>query len=240
LAIFKGTLYIAWLEAGEKEWNKLYIKHWNGSEWLADGEGFGLKPGHTILSPVLLFGENEGHLAWSEAGENGVFQIWYAAWNKEKWTVYPETLNKNPGSQAFNPAMILFKGVPWLAFQERDPGAAGFRLHLLHLEGGKWQNDNHLLPDGGATGKLDPALGTRNETLFLAWEERNVKGVPGIFVRQLLPGTKENRVSPLNLAADSFGMNPSFLSEGNDLYLSWKENNSGDIFQNHVARFSEK
>jgi hypothetical protein len=231
-----NTPYIAWNESGEKEWSKLYVKHWDGKSWISDGPGFGLEERLTTLTPALIFEGKTGHLVWPEAGDSKVFQIFHATLENGKWSLDSKPLNHDPMMQAFNPSLTLFKGTPYLAFQEEKP-EGNFNLQLRHLTPGGWEDDGSKIPDNRLK-IFNPVLASVEEFLFIAWEEWDAQENPRIAVASLSSSGKIKIEAPLNENLDHFGLHPVLLSEDHRAFLAWKENNAEGLYQIRIKKYA--
>ncbi|MBI3606004.1 MAG: hypothetical protein HY202_08275 [Nitrospirae bacterium] len=236
LAFQAETPYIAWSESGEKEWSKLYVKHWDGKSWISDGPGFGLEERRTTLKPALIFEGKTGHLVWPEAGDSRVFQILHAKLENGKWSLDSKPLNHDPMMQAFNPSLSLFKGTLYLAFQEKKP-EGDFKLQLRHLTPGGWEDDGSKIPDNRLK-IFNPVLASVKEFLFIAWEEWDALGNPRIAVASLSSSGNIKVEAPLNESLDHFGLNPVLLSEDHRAFLAWKENNAEGLYQIRIKKYA--
>ncbi len=228
--------YLVWSEAGEKEWSKLYVKHWDGKSWVPDGAGFGLEERQTTLKPALIFQGKTGHLVWPEAGDSRVFQIFHAKLENGKWSMDSKSLNHDPMMQAFNPSLSLFNGTPYLAFQEKTP-EGDFKLQLRHLTPGGWEDDGNKIPDNRLK-IFNPVLASVKELLFIAWEEWDPLGNPRIAVASLSSSGNIRVEAPLNESLDHFALNPMLLSEDHRAFLAWKENNAEGLYQIRIKKYA--
>ena len=236
LAVLNGIPYVAWNEAGEKEWSRLFIRHWNGDSWVSDGPGFALEARHISQAPFFLFQEGTGHLVWAESDESRIFRIQYAALKGGTWERLASSLNLNPAMQAFNPALAVLKDTLYLVFQERNP-SSGFSLQLRQLSHAPdgWKNENSKLIRSEAE-MLNPVAAAAGDALLIAWEDRNSLGIPGIQVLFLAPDGATRKFTIPPEGPDRFQLNPLLFSERQSAYLAWKETTGGDLYQVQIRK----
>ncbi|MFI5303564.1 MAG: hypothetical protein ACHQYP_02105 [Nitrospiria bacterium] len=236
LALFNGVPYVAWNESSEKEWSKLYVKHWDGSAWIPDGQGFGLEAQHITQAPYLLFDGNKGHLVWAESDEMRIFQIHYAKLEGGKWNELHVPLNQDPKMQAFNPSLSLFKNDLYLVFQEKSPDEV-FRIQLRHLTPDGWRTENSRLKNSGKN-SFNPVLAFDHETQLVAWEEWEVSGIPNIAVQALTQdGESKKILSDFNQNPERFRLNPILITNDQSAYLAWKETANSDLYQVQIRKY---
>lgn len=235
IAFLNGFPYLAWNETGEKEWSKLYIKHWNGENWIPVGTGFGLEAQHITQAPFLLFSGNQGHLIWAESDETRVFQIYHAMLEDGKWLRSPSALNQNQKMQAFNPSLAIFKNNLFAIFQERTADEQ-FTIQLRHLTSEGWKSENsRLIRLGGKS--FNPVLVPDHETLLIAWENWNLLGIPKIAAQTLtLEGESKIIDLPPESSPGDFRLNPILISDFQSIYLGWREPAENDLYRFQIRK----
>lgn len=236
VAFLNGIPYVAWNESGEKEWSKLYIKHWDGASWIPDGPGFGLEPQHITQAPFLIFDKNRGHLVWAESDEMRVFQIHYASLLDGQWNELKPGLNENLKMQAFNPSLAIFNNELYLVFQEKTP-EDGFKIQLRHLTPEGWKSEDSRLVDQ-ARKSFNPGLSFDHETMLISWEEWDASGIPNIAVQALTRDKKaEISFHPSDNDPKRFQLNPILVRDEQSTYLVWKETANNDLYQIQIRKY---
>ncbi len=236
LAFLNETPYLAWNESGEKEWSKLFVKHWDGKSWVSDGSGFGLENQHITQAPFFLFEGNKGHLVWAEADETRIFKIQYATLADGKWNQLHSPLNQDLKMQAFNPSLAFLKNDLYLVFQEKSP-EGGFKIQLRRMIEEKWESQNEKLVDHGLR-SFNPVLASDHQTLLIAWEEWDSSGMPRIGVQVITEHGESKLISPPSNGTERFELNPLLITHNQSAYLAWKETTDNDLYQIQIRRYS--
>lgn len=236
LGFLNETPYLAWNESGEKEWSRLFIKHWDGKSWISDGPGFGLENQHITQAPFLLFEGSKGHLVWAEADETRIFKIQYASLTDGKWNQLTIPLNQNFNMQAFNPSLSLLKNNLYLIFQEKTP-EEGFKIQLRRKVQEKWEFQNEKLIDHGLR-SFNPVLASDHQNLLIAWEEWGATGIPKIRVQVISENGESKLISPPSDAMESFELSPLLITHNQSAYLAWKETTVSDLYQIQIRKYS--
>jgi chitodextrinase len=132
LAVSGTTPYVAWQERSAGGRHQLYVKHWTGSSWAADGASLNADPvGGEAARPTLAASGGTVWLAWTEGSLNQPSQLYVRSLQGGVWSAPEGSLNLDPSKGAADtPALALAGGVPQLVWGEYDPSSATQQIYL--------------------------------------------------------------------------------------------------------------
>jgi hypothetical protein len=167
-------------------------------QWYALGGPLHAVGGNTLLKDTAMVLDSQSNpvVAWSEQlTAGGRASIFVYRWDGNAFKAIGGALNGTPNGSAYKPALALDgSGNPVVAWQESD----GFNenIYVKRWTGTSWQsvgegvlsaqNDTRSSPV--PTPARNPTLAVRTDEIHVAWEEKNVDGISGIYVRKSVGG----------------------------------------------------
>jgi hypothetical protein len=85
LASAKNNLYAAWSEADSKGVAQIYVKGWNGKEWVKTGDSLNINPANQALNPALTGNDSSLYVAWLEVDSAGISGLYVKEWDGKSW-----------------------------------------------------------------------------------------------------------------------------------------------------------
>jgi len=236
-----GTLYAAWQEGGEDSVHaaseryiasessnivyKIYVKHWDGTNWIAEGDCLNVNTAVAATHPSLAAHNGIVYVAWSENN-----QIYVKHWNGSSWIQDGGSLNGNTGAAASNPSLAINNGIPYVAWQENN-GLIN-NIFVKCFNGSNWMNNgsNPNLLDAGS-----PSLVVYSGTVYLSWseavayKEKNGGLFYQIFVKHWDNGNWVTDGQNLNVGINQNAGNPVLSVDKGNIYVAWEETNNSVI-----------
>lgn len=184
-----GNPTVAWHESDGTN-QKIYVRRWNGSDWVVVGNGLSAKSGTDARSPSLaLDTTGSPTVAWQESNGTTTF-IHVQRLVGRDWESLGGALISDPASDSsFAPSLKLDAGQPVIAWMEREEGSA-MDVIVQRWTGSAWESmGGPLSARFGATDAFTPSLvlsgaGSRGgATPLVAWNEQDGTA-ENIFVRR--------------------------------------------------------
>lgn len=114
--------YIAWQERSSSGKSNIYVKHWNGSNWIADGDSLNADPlSGDAGRPALAADGSRVWMAWCE-GKPGqkarlfVRSLYAGTWSNAEGSLNIDAVNGSAGS----PDLVISAGIPQVVWSEKD------------------------------------------------------------------------------------------------------------------------
>lgn len=174
LAYSKDTLYLAWIENNGAT-NQLYVKAFDGiSNWVELGSGsLNNDINKNAANPDIAVWENTPYVCWSEPFGT-TSQILVKKINGASWELVGNSLNDNPGKNAYRPTLaFLSNGVPVVTWQEDT--SVGKSIRVKRFIEGAWQSMglavNH---DQFNTAEWPVIAIDSNDTPWIAFQQFNL------------------------------------------------------------------
>ncbi|WP_436245735.1 Ig-like domain-containing protein, partial [Paenibacillus sp. LjRoot56] len=175
LAVFNGSLYLAWVEEVTSSYGQIRVKKYNGTSWTsAEGEsttGINVDATKGANFPTLVEYNNALYASWSELGK-----IYVKRYNGTEWTSVDggtNGLNIDPAKAAAFPALAVL-GNELIAVWSEQYGVIN-QLRAKKYDGTSWTTIDGGGPTGLniSTGKnaYYPTLATVDGVLYVAWHE---------------------------------------------------------------------
>jgi hypothetical protein len=137
IGIGNGILYVAW-----NEWDsgvlKIYVKHYNGSDWVQDGGGVNLT-GSADMFSLAVSPTGNPYVAYRE----GMSGIGVQAFINGTWGQIGHQLNTGIGPSGPT-GMVFLNSTPYVVWSEENMGTY-YRLYAKHYSGGDWIQDGGVL-----------------------------------------------------------------------------------------------
>jgi chitodextrinase len=171
MAVSGGTPYVAWLERSAGGRNQLYVKHWTGSAWAADGASLNVDPaGGEACRPTLASSGGTVWLAWAEGSLNQPSQLYVRSLSGGVWSASEGSLNLDTTKGAADtPSLVVAGGVPQVVWGEYDPSSSTQQIYVKGRDAAGVPAVTPLSPFGAS----GPAVTIPNNT----WVNMNPGGI---------------------------------------------------------------
>lgn len=231
IAPIGNNLYVAWSEMDSKNIEQVYIKGWNGGEWVQIGGGLNVDPSNKALDPVLAGDVSTLYVAWSETNSAGISWMYVKEWNGSTWRLLDGNINKSPDRHAMTPSMVAGREGLYLAWAEYDTHGVS-QVYVSRWDGERWEDTGDIINIDLERHALSPSLSIAGSTPYIAWMEYDREGVSQIYVKRW-NGKEWIKVGgSLNVAPSRHASSPSLAMKGNTLNVAWTEVDEEGI--NHV------
>jgi len=132
LAASGSTPYVAWQERSVAGRNQIYVKHWTGSAWVADGASLNADPaGGEAGRPTLAAGSGSVWLAWTEGALGQPAQLYARSLSGGAWSAAEGSVNVDTAKgSADTPALAMAGSVPQLVWGEFDPASSSQQIYV--------------------------------------------------------------------------------------------------------------
>jgi hypothetical protein len=240
---FSGsTPYITWSENGSA-FEQIYVKYWNGSNWVQLGGSLNVNPAHGAEFPSLTIQNSIPYVSWQEDNGSFITQIFVKHWSGSSWVQDGASLNVTSGQPATHPSIASGKNTPFVSWSEKDAAGLWNQVYVKHWNGASWVQNGGSLNINTARPAISPSLVISTwdqEIPYVAWSEYNTSGIPQICVASW-NGTSWAQLSgSLNMNSGHYGQNPSLVLWHNSVpYAAWTELTDapklgwGQIFTKH-------
>ena len=246
MILYNNNVIVAWSESNGSIY-QLRVSKWDGATWARiDGggaNGINFNTGENASTPFLVVHNSNLYVVWSEYNTSNVaYQIRLAQWDgANTWTFKDGAstvgLNNNTSLSAQTPVAASKDGVLYLAWSERN-SSAKWQIRLAEWNG----TSGVTFRDSGAANgvNLDVAQNAYTPAIIgsgkitLVWRETGVTTdlvQLGEYNSQTLTFSNLTGSSGLNANTNHFAQLPLLLSRGNELFVSWTEDNSSNIAQ---------
>lgn len=118
LVFINDTPYACWEET-TGSYSQIYVKHWNGMDWVQDGQSLNVNANQNATEPDITGCNGSPYLAWQEYDEqNNRNQIYVKYFNGQGWEQLGGGLNVNQQTDAAAPSVAFIGEAPLVAWQE--------------------------------------------------------------------------------------------------------------------------
>ncbi len=251
LAVFDGSLYIAWVEMSATNYKQIRVKKYiGGTSWdRAEGSATGINYSDTNSadSPALVEYNHYLYAAWTEAGK-----IRVKRYNGGEWTSVDRVvdggadgLNKDLSKTAGLPALAVAGNELFIVWSEIN---GVYQLRAKKFDGTTWTwidgNGPYGLNKETGKGAVNSSLAVFNGVLYAAWNEP-VNGTTDDQIR--VKKYVDNAWSSVD--GDSpYGINEDYryrahyvklAASNRDLYAVWQESYNGTTtFKIRVKKYN--
>ncbi len=118
IAFFNGTPYVTWHETNGTV-NQVYVKHYNGSNWIQDGSSLNMNMNSSAYHPTIAFCGSTPYVTWQEHNGNK-FQVAIKYFNGSSWIADSGSLNIDPLQDAHRPEIAGFNDTPYVTWYENN------------------------------------------------------------------------------------------------------------------------
>jgi hypothetical protein len=217
----------------------VYVKRWDGSNWIALGGALDVNVANSAVTPSLaLDAANHPVVAWMESSSGSPTQLYVKRWNGSTWQQLGSSLNVSPTSYTFNPSLALDNsGNPYVAFEQRL-GNTGSDVYVKRWDGSQWLQVGGSLDVVSFRRAYEPSLAIdKNNTPSVAFLERRSSSNYDLYVKRWdgtqwaqvgkaveTPSTESGRkpslvVNSNNVLFVSFEQSLNPFADGHDLYV---------------------
>ncbi len=200
---------------------------------------------NNAFDPVMAVYNNELYAAWIE-NSGSVTLIQVKKYDGTSWSTVTGAngLNRDPTKSALHPAIAVFNGNLYVAWDEFNGSYTAIRVRKYdggttwtQVDGNTDQGLNRV-----ATPSSNPSMVVYNGELYLSWEN-TISTVSYIHVKKYVSGATWSFVdgdtdTGLNYDITKNGLRPNLAVCNNQLYLAWTEKNSSAIQQIRVCQYS--
>lgn len=134
LSIAGSNPYIAWTEYDAEDVFQIYVKMWNGKEWIRLGGSLNIAPSRHATSPSLAIKGNTLYVVWTEIDEDGINNLHVKHYKSPSWVQDGAYLNVDASRMVTAPAIAIRGEDIYVAFSEADE-ANIYRLYIKMLQG---------------------------------------------------------------------------------------------------------
>ncbi|MGO4499612.1 Ig-like domain-containing protein [Paenibacillus sp. 2RAB27] len=246
LVEYNNALYASWSELG-----KIYVKRYNGTEWMSvDGgtNGLNIDPAKAAAFPALAVLGNELIAVWSELS-GSIYQLRAKKYDGTSWTTIDggaTGLNIATGKSAYYPTLAAVDGVLYAAWHEPADSTTDDQIRVKKYDGNAWSS-----VDGGGKYGINVStafranyvkLAVANHDLYAVWSEHSgMAGSTPVFkIRaKMYNGTvwtsAEYGLNGFIVDNTKAAFNPAITVLNNGLFVAWEEQNSSGMEQLRVA-----
>ncbi len=239
LAFAGDRLYLAWLEPNNRGVPQVYVRHWNGSAWIKDGESQNTDVMHRAYDLTFSSNGDVPYLAWIELDDKKIAQLHLKHLTGNQWIIDGESLNLNASQPAANPSLAFNGSTPILAWSESDSNRV-FHLYAKRQVDGQW----HMIGDGPLNVSLlhdaiEPSIAFEETALYAAWMELSDQGFYQIRVKRWDGSQWEPLGGPLNINPSSHAMRPSVALRNRIPSVAWIEIDASGVAQFYVKSWDQ-
>lgn len=165
------TVYVAWQEKSNEGNYNIFVKHWDGTGWVADGESLNVNPERGEAGrPALSAGAGRIWLAWTEGGPAEKSQLYVRSLDGAEWSEPTASLNMSAADgSADAPSLAISGGTPHVSWTERHFPSATKQIYVSGRDREGDHPDVELVQYGADGPPVNPAPNT--------WVEVNPGGI---------------------------------------------------------------
>jgi hypothetical protein len=220
-----GNPWVTW-----KESDNIYVKKWNGSQWVLVGTG----PLNVTAArqPTLVFTQlSEPTVAWIEA--NGSNQeLHMLRWDGSQWGNITGfvPLNLGTNSNVTYSLALNMSGQPVVAWPQDsnpDPAITTYGLYVKRWTGSQWLSfgsDTPLNIDLAQNVYATPSLKLQGNNPYVTWSEQTNSGAPNIYLKRWTGTIWQQIGTAWDVVPSKFAQQPSLaLDSFNNPMVAWVE-----------------
>jgi uncharacterized protein YjdB len=228
MAIFSGSLYLAWIEGTTSSNGQIRVKKYNGTSWTsAEGSSTGINGDSTkgATYPTLVEYNNALYASWSEAN---IIRV--KRYNGVEWTSVDggtNGLNIDPTKTTGFPSLAVL-GNELIAVWSEVSGSA-YQIKAKKYDGTSWTSiDGGSLNMTAGKSATYPSLAVADGVLYAAWNEPVGTATDDQIRVKKYDGNAWSSVD----GGGSYGLNVNTASRANyvklatinnDVYAVWQE-----------------
>ncbi|MBI5193936.1 MAG: hypothetical protein HZA08_10915 [Nitrospirae bacterium] len=236
LTVSGNNLYAAWSEKDQKNISQIFVRQWNGTEWVRQGSSLNVNPDHRAINPVISGNGTSLYAAWLETDSSLNACLYAKQWDGSAWKSIGNILNISPEKHALTPAITAGKDGLYLAWSEYDEHDIA-QLYTGYWNGEKWEYIGKSLNLNPVKNALSPSISLAGNTLFVSWMEYNADGVSQVYVKRW-NGKEWSRLGEsLNIDVSSHATSPSLAIKDDVPYVAWIETGENGVSAIHVKHY---
>lgn len=130
-----GRAYVAWQERPSTGNNQIYVKHWNGGWWVADGEALNVDPSTGEAGRPALAGDGASlWLTWPEGRPGQRSKLYARSFGRTEWSAPIGIPIMDPANGAVDtPALVVGRGRPHVIWAEKSPPPTTKQIYVRPL-----------------------------------------------------------------------------------------------------------
>jgi hypothetical protein len=225
-----GNPVVAWYEELGGNSLNIYVKRWNGSNWVQYGAGgpLDITPFNTAYGPSLALDSNDNPaVAWAEFGVSS-YDIYVKQWTGSSWVQRGTALDVTTNQPAISPSLALdSSGNPVVSWQETDGTSSN--IYVKQWSGSSWTlAGNNPLDIRLSNQSYTPSLGLVNGSLAVAWTEGT-----RIYVKKYISNAWQDLGGALDFNSGQSATNSSIARKNTNIpVVAWDETDSSNGSRN--------
>ncbi|MBI1893827.1 MAG: hypothetical protein HYS14_06950 [Candidatus Rokubacteria bacterium] len=135
MAGLAGRAYVAWQERPSSGNNRIYVKHWDGSRWVAHGDALNADPDAGEAGRAALVGDEGGlWLTWPEGRPGQRAKLYVRSFGSTGWSApLAVPLRDSESGAADTPALAISRRTPYVIWAEKSPPPATKQIYVRAL-----------------------------------------------------------------------------------------------------------
>lgn len=236
---YNGELYAAWTEKDSSGQFRTLVKKYNGTQWtLAGSNPINLATNKTSGDIELHVFNGSLYAIWNEAKVASTdfqlqqFQIRVKKLSGSSWQWVSGSsegsINKDTNRTAWGASAVVSGGKLYVFFSETSGAGWLDDMYVRSFDGSSWSTPVNIAKYQGGIAAYPHAV-SYNNTVYVAWSERNVTGNSKLFVKYLNNGQWDwasNDTNGINYSASKEAALPKLSVFNGNLYAFFTEANS--------------
>ncbi len=245
IALTTATAYTCWQErnlSGDTGNYDIFVKHWNGSTWIALGGALDVTVARKAAHPDIVYYNGTPFVSWEETSVSNT-KIYVKYWNGASWQLAGgQCLNRVPTRSASEARLLVKDDKLFVLWSERS-AANWDQLYLNRFNGSSWTPVGNSINEVTTLHANNGSLSYYNGTPFVAFRQTNGainNPINDMVIKYyngsswvLHPGNpfinKTNRLSNPEITHDAEGK----------MYVAWSEFN-GTLSHIYASVFTEQ
>lgn len=184
ITVVNNTPYVTWYETDDGSYYRVFVKRFNGSEWVRVGNALNVDSNRKAVDPEITEYDGIPYVAWQEFNGDAE-QIYVKYFNGDEWVSLGGSLNIDSVRNAYTPNIIFVGSVPYVTWHENILGGAD-QLVVKYYNGSAWvQEGGALNYDTEYNANFGYLAPEDNLNLYLTWHELNASGISQVYVKHL-------------------------------------------------------
>jgi hypothetical protein len=252
ITVLGNTPYVTWYELAGFSAVNVFVSHWNGTQWVADGGALNTTTSAQAHHPYVAIVNGVVYAAWIEMRgvgsylNNDVVIVKHLSGGQWVQDGVELSVFGAAGSKITDVALTDVGGVPYLAWAEtkRTYDSNGFYngpapVQVYRLNAGSWTQVGGALNVSAQGFSNYLAISALGSTPYVAWQERSAAGNFQIYAKHWNGSAWVQDGSSLNFdSVNGEACRPALASDGTNLWLSWAEGVPAQKSQVYVRSFN--
>ncbi len=153
LSLAGSSPYIAWMEYNTEGVSQIYVKRWNGKEWVQIGGSLNGNSSMHASVPSLCMKGGIPYVAWTEIDNTGIPNVYLKGWRRHSWLQADRALNIDMERAAAAPFIAVNDDTIYIAFIQIDERGI-YQLYVKELN----NTDFHETAQGNSKSTSSPVL----------------------------------------------------------------------------------